>query len=158
MNLIPAIILALFLIAGAQDEVSDIIMDHLDVSESEIEDISNYGEQEAVVGYNFHLTEAWYSLFIVIGLFATSIVIMRMVMRSIMGNKHHTPHDVIMGAGLVIVVFSTLFLVIAATSTEAMMAAIGIIGSVSGYVLGNSRKEKDKERKIQIRKNDERIN
>ena len=126
------------------------VMDNLSITETEADEIVN--QQSAP---NLHLTEAHYSLYIVVGLLITAVFIMKMVLAAITGNKHHSPHDIVMGAGLVIVIFATLFLVIAATSTEAMMAAIGIISSVGGYVLGNAKKDKDQNpRKVNVRKGD----
>jgi len=47
-----------------------------------------------------------------------------------------TGKDVINCTGLVVVVFSTVFLVVVTNTNEQMTAAIGIIGAVAGYLFG----------------------
>jgi len=145
MNFVYSIIIFLSMGAYSQD-LKSLLENHLDVTSNEIKETTS--RIDISDGY-------YYSLFVVVGLMMTAVIMMSMVLKAIASSKHHTPQDLVMGSGLIVVVFSTLILVNAATSTEALMAAIGIIGSVTGYVLGHAKKEKDEnKRKIQIRKTD----
>jgi len=49
-------------------------------------------------------------------------------------NKEHTAKDLISAAGLTMIIFSTVLLVLIVDTSEQLTAAIGILGAISGYL------------------------
>ena len=86
-----------------------------------------------------HLSESYYRLYLVIGILITSILFMWIVTRVISKSPDYKSSDLVTASGLILVVQGTLFVVIAAVSTEALTAAIGLLGGVGGYLFGKSK-------------------
>ncbi len=50
-------------------------------------------------------------------------------------QKHdHSPKDVVNTAGLILIIFGTIILVLVVSTSEQLTAAIGILGAIAGYL------------------------
>ena len=56
------------------------------------------------------------------------------IILSFLKNLEHNARDLISGAGLTLIIFSTVLLVLIVNTSEQLTAAIGILGAISGYL------------------------
>ena len=131
------IFLFLLMLGTSSAQIDDLLED-LEEAEQIVE------EAIPTIVQSLHLSESYYRLYLVFVIMGAAVLFMWLILRAIGKTKDHSSEDVISASGLVIVVMATLFIVIASTTTEALTAAIGLIGAVCGYVLGNLTKDKKK--------------
>lgn len=56
-------------------------------------------------------------------------------------KKDAQPKDIVSGAGLIIIVFSTIILVLIVDTSEQLTAAIGILGAIAGYLFRSAQED-----------------
>lgn len=91
-----------------------------------------------------NITEAEFRLRLLYCIFITVPVILCIILFFVFRKKDSTTEDLIHAIGLVFVIYATLMVVLATVDSEALTAAIGIIGAVAGYIFrGSSNKSKE---------------
>ncbi|PCI43653.1 MAG: hypothetical protein COB51_11245 [Moraxellaceae bacterium] len=89
--------------------------------------ISNYYSSEAFIkkmdNERFYVTA-------LCGLCIFSLVIILYFLK----DREHSARDLISAAGLTLIIFSTVLLVLIVNTSEQLTAAIGILGAISGYL------------------------
>ncbi len=56
------------------------------------------------------------------------------------------PRDMMVTAGLILIIFSTIILVLVADSQEQISAAIGVLGAIAGYLFGSAASRRSEEK------------
>lgn len=83
--------------------------------------------------------EFWY-----IVLLSALCVISLTIVLSFLKHKDHSAKDIVNAAGLTLIIFGTIILVLVVSTSEQLTAAIGILGAIAGYlfrsVQGNEEK------------------
>ena len=83
--------------------------------------------------------EFWY-----IVLLSALCVISLTIVLSFLKHKEHSAKDIVNAAGLTLIIFGTIILVLVVSTSEQLTAAIGILGAIAGYlfrsVQGNEEK------------------
>lgn len=77
-----------------------------------------------------------------------AIVSLTIILAFMKLNGTCKPRDLVTTAGLVLIIFSTIILVLIADTDQQMTAAIGVLGAIAGYLFGTasaSRKPEEKE-------------
>jgi hypothetical protein len=135
----------------------------LDITESEASEINQETKEDILeidgttvspahakqhIIHGNKLDESWYSLYIVMGLFITTLVSLRMVTKSIESNPKHKPEDTISGSALIIIIMATLILVMSATTLEAMTPAFSVFTGIGGYIFGRTMGKEDAQKSI----------
>ncbi len=59
-------------------------------------------------------------------------------------NQDVQPRDIVSGAGLILIVFGTIILVLIVDTSEQLTAAIGILGAIAGYLFRSSQESSKK--------------
>ena len=59
-------------------------------------------------------------------------------------KKDAQPKDIVSGAGLIIIVFGTIILVLIVDTSEQLPAAIGILGAIAGYLFRSAQEDGQK--------------
>jgi len=150
--MIKIVIILFLFMCVASSQISDLIGDIQDQNHEDIIEQDGHDAEEVmapVVVKSLHLSESYYRLYLVYCILATAVIFMWIILRFISKSPTHTSDDIVTGAGLVVVVMGTLFIVIASTTTEALTAAIGLLGAVGGYVFGKGGKDKSNDATIQ---------
>jgi hypothetical protein len=90
------------------------------------------------------ITEPEFRLRLLYCIFVTVPVILCIILFFVYRKKDSTTEDLIHATGLVFVIYATLMVVLATVNSEALTAAIGIIGAVAGYIFrGSTNKSKE---------------
>lgn len=74
--------------------------------------------------------EFWYVLILA----AMAMISMLLVLWFLKQKDETTPKDIVNAAGLILIVFGTIILVLIVDTTEQLTAAIGILGAIAGYL------------------------
>ena len=78
----------------------------------------------------------------VIILASLCLISLSIVLFFLLRLKHDAkPKDVVSGAGLIIIVFGTIILVLIVDTNEQLTAAIGILGAVAGYLFRSAQED-----------------
>lgn len=75
--------------------------------------------------------EFWY----IVLLCTVALVALFMVLVFLRG-RGHSAKDVVNAAGLILIIFGTIILVLVVDTTEQLTAAIGVLGAIAGYLFG----------------------
>jgi hypothetical protein len=89
------------------------------------------------------ITEPEFRLRLLYCIFVTVPIILCIILFFIYKKSDSTTEDLIHATGLVFVIYATLMVVLATVNSEALTAAIGIIGAVAGYIFRGSTKSKE---------------
>ena len=79
-----------------------------------------------------------------------AVVSLTIVLTFMKLNGTCKPRDMVTTAGLILIIFSTIILVLVADSQEQISAAIGVLGAIAGYLFGSaasSRKSEESEKR-----------
>jgi hypothetical protein len=71
-----------------------------------------------------------------------AVVSLTIVLTFMKINGACKPRDMVISAGLILVIFSTIILVLVADSQEQISAAIGVLGAIAGYLFGTASSRK----------------
>jgi uncharacterized BrkB/YihY/UPF0761 family membrane protein len=74
--------------------------------------------------------ELWYIIILSLLMVATLVVVLQYMKQ----QADHGAKDVVNAAGLVLVIFGTIMLVMVVQTSEQLTAAIGLLGAVAGYL------------------------
>jgi len=72
----------------------------------------------------------------VLGLMVVALLALGMMMYVLLCKTQASPVDIVHGSGLVLVVFATVLVVAMAETDQQLTAAIGILGTIIGYLFG----------------------
>jgi len=72
----------------------------------------------------------------VLGLMVVALLALGMMMYVLLCKTQASPVDIVHGSGLVLVVFATVLVVSMAETDQQLTAAIGILGTIIGYLFG----------------------
>ncbi len=84
--------------------------------------------------------EFWY----IVLLCSVALIALLMVL-IFMRGRHNTAKDIVNAAGLILIIFGTIILVLVVDTTEQLTAAIGVLGAIAGYLFGTIQAEKKME-------------
>lgn len=73
--------------------------------------------------------EFWY--IILLGLLC---IVSLVIVLSFLKYRDHTAKDIVNAAGLTLIIFGTIILVLVVSTSEQLTAAIGILGAIAGYL------------------------
>ena len=92
--------------------------------------------------------ELWYILLLSTLCIASLIIVLTFIR---LNNGTHTSRDIVNAAGLILIIFGTIILVLVVNTSEQLTAAIGILGAIAGYlfrsVQGDATSENDEVKK-----------
>ena len=72
------------------------------------------------------------------------LISLSLVLTFLIKLKHDTrPKDIVSGAGLTLIVFGTIILVLIVDTSEQLTAAIGILGAIAGYLFRSAQESGD---------------
>lgn len=74
---------------------------------------------------------------LLLALMAMTVMVLLVVLFCLHKTGSCTAMNIVHGSGLVLIIFSTIFLVIVADVDQQLTAGIGIIGAVAGYLFGS---------------------
>ncbi len=74
--------------------------------------------------------EFWYVIILAVMAMASMLLVLWFLKQ----KDETTPKDIVNAAGLIVIVFSTIILVLVVDTTEQLTAAIGILGAIAGYL------------------------
>lgn len=83
--------------------------------------------------------EFWY-----IVLLSSLCVISLTITLYFLKQSDHTARDMVNAAGLTLITFGTIILVLVASTSEQLTAAIGILGAIAGYLFRSAQESTDK--------------
>ncbi len=99
----------------------------------------------------YRLAQEEYAYWEVMILAIMAVVSLTIVLTFMKLNGTCKPRDMVTTAGLILIIFSTIILVLVADSQEQISAAIGVLGAIAGYLFGSaaasSRKPEEKEKR-----------
>ena len=78
-------------------------------------------------------------LLILVGAMTIALIIVLYFLRA---NPRNTAETLLNGAGLVLVIFGTLYISECAITTEQLTAPMGILGAIAGYIFGSSQRKR----------------
>lgn len=81
--------------------------------------------------------EFWY----IVLLCVVAIIALLMVLYFLRDHKN-CPRDIVNAAGLILIIFGTIILVLVVDTTEQLTAAIGVLGAIAGYLFGTIQSER----------------
>ena len=64
------------------------------------------------------------------------------VVLNFLKNHGQCPRDIVNAAGLILIIFGTIILVLVVDTTEQLTAAIGVLGAIAGYLFGTIQSDK----------------
>lgn len=76
---------------------------------------------------------------VMISLAVMAVVSLYFVLRAL-NQRGCPPRDIIVGSGLIVIVFGTIILTLTATTDQQLTAAAGILGAIAGYLFGASQR------------------
>lgn len=153
MKIIIALMCALMLplnvyaMAGETDLSSqEAELEALDFSQA-IGDAST--DEVAVLSATANPAQVENEFYYVIILSLLCLISLSLVLTFLIKLKHDTrPKDIVSGAGLTLIVFGTIILVLIVDTSEQLTAAIGILGAIAGYLF-RSAQESGEDRSIE---------
>lgn len=77
-------------------------------------------------------------LMILVGAMTIALIIVLFFLRT---HGRHTSKALVNGAGLVLVIFGTLYVSECAITSEQLTAPMGILGAIAGYIFGSRRRQ-----------------
>jgi len=83
--------------------------------------------------------EFWYILLLSALSLASLIVVLSFIR---LNNEAYTSRDIVNAAGLILIIFGTIILVLVVNTSEQLTAAIGILGAIAGYLFRSVQSEK----------------
>lgn len=86
--------------------------------------------------YNLKQDEYKYKEVIILSTLAVVSLLIVLTFMKINGNCE--PRDMVTAAGLILIIFSTIILVLVAINEEQITAAIGVLGAIAGYLFGSA--------------------
>ena len=78
-------------------------------------------------------------LLILVGAMTAALIIILFFLRT---YARHSPDNLVNGAGLVLVIFGTLYISECAITTEQLTAPMGILGAIAGYIFGSAQRKR----------------
>ena len=97
------------------------------------------------LGYNadaltleHRITQEKHAFYEVMILAVMAVVSLTIVLAFMKCSGTCQPRDMVTTAGLILIIFSTIILVLVASSEEQITAAIGVLGAIAGYLFGTS--------------------
>lgn len=83
--------------------------------------------------------EFWYII-----LLSLLCVISLTVVLTFLKHKDHSAKDIVNAAGLTLIIFGTIILVLVVSTSEQLTAAIGILGAIAGYLFRSAQNHAEK--------------
>lgn len=74
------------------------------------------------------------------------LVSLVIVLRYITSNPAYSPSHLVNAAGLIFIIFGTIFLVLLTDTESQLTASMGIMGAIAGYLFGTMRRHEEKEK------------
>ena len=99
---------------------------------------TNIIEEADKLTQEYKLAQEEYKYKEVIVLTALAVVSLLIVLTFMKINGNCRPRDMVTAAGLILIIFSTIILVLVAISEEQITAAIGVLGAIAGYLFGSA--------------------
>ncbi len=118
-------------------------------TETETKNIRHPGSIADELTLRFREHQEMIRLFEVLILAVMSILSLAVVLWYIKSSKSCNPRDMLNGAGLVLVIFSTVLVIIIADVEVQLTAAMGVLGGIGGYLFGTMRSSRTTERQEQ---------
>ena len=92
---------------------------------------------------DYRLLQEKHKLYLLLGIIVFTPIFLWLVLTYIRKCDSLNSEGVVHASGLVLIVQSTTFIVIAAPTSEQLTAAIGVLAAIAGYLFGSSSKRKN---------------
>ncbi len=130
-------------IEGLLEEIDQHIEEYVPAPENADE----YAEEAAAEVYEDvgdpYMSPAHYRIQLIKGIFVATPVLLIICLGFLKMVTGSSAHNVVNATGLILVIQATMFIVIASPSTEALTAAIGVLGAIIGYLFGANMRKPD---------------
>jgi len=84
------------------------------------------------------ITNEFYYIVLLSGVALISLFVVLNFLKS----QGQCPRDIVNAAGLILIIFGTIILVLVVDTTEQLTAAIGVLGAIAGYLFGTIQADK----------------
>jgi hypothetical protein len=122
----------------SEDDASSVLSAATAASPSAVGDVGNSTSNAFSPEQRFRWLQEENKRTELIGLVVAMILALLIVLFFIRTNVEHTAEQVMRACGLVLVIFSTLFIAVYASTSDQLTAPIGILGAIAGYLFGSA--------------------
>ena len=145
------LLLACFTAAAAADKVDDLLNDFsystLPQQQLAEQGIDNDELRMYMAQADYRLMQERHKLYLLVGILIFTPIFLWLVLIYVRKSDSMDTEAVVHASGLVLIIQSTTFIVIAAPTSEQLTAAIGVLAAIAGYLFGTSSKKKQEKEK-----------
>jgi hypothetical protein len=144
--ILSTVLLLLSMSAMAEDGKVDKLLDEFAYSQPQQQQIAQPAANNDLTMFmaqaSYREMQEQHKLYLLIGILIFTPIFLWLVLVYIRKCDSLDSEGVVHASGLVLIIQSTTFIVIAAPTSEQLTAAIGVLAAIAGYLFGSSSKKK----------------